>query len=282
MEGPPEDVPRPLLEHVVELLSRLRNVLIAFALATVICTIAPASLLSANPGLSLEEYKPLSVAVLQRMQEELLNMSGTVASGIARTLGVERVRIRLIALGWMDSLEVLLYVGALLGAVIVSPYAGYQIYAYLKPALYPEERRALLRISVGFSILFVLGCLYAYYVILPITFAFLAWIIAGTNVEMVFSVKDFFQFAFLGMVSTGLFFTMPLVTAGLAWAGLLRSETLRKRWREVFVGVLILTAIMTPDPTPVSMLLLSVPFMALYGLSYLLVKRVEPKRPPSP
>jgi len=282
MEGPPEDVPRPLLEHVVELLSRLRRILIAFTLATVVCTIAPASLLSPNPGLSLEEYRPLAVAVLHKMQEELLNMSGSVASGIARTLGVEEIKIRLIALGWMDSLEVLLYVGALLGAVVVSPYAGYQIYAYLKPALYPEERRTLLRLSLGFAVLFVLGCLYAYYVILPITFAFLAWIIAGTNVEMVFSVKDFFQFAFLGMVSTGLFFTMPLVIAGLAWADLVRSETLKRRWREVFVGVLILTAVITPDPTPVSMLLLSVPFMALYGLSYLLAKRVEPKKPPAP
>ncbi len=275
MSAPPEDVPRPLQEHLIELLERLRRALIALGIGSAAISAVPASLVSPHPSFDFRGYTPFVMAVINRMRDDLLGMTNSFAESLSPVLGIPEVHVQLIAYSWMDSVEVLMYVAVLLGALVTSPYIGYQLYMYLKPALYPHERKAILSFSVGFAALFLFGVVYAYYTILPITFAFLTWLFVGAGAAPTLSIKEFFSFAIMGMVATGLFFTFPLAIALAAKLGLVSAASLRRRWKEVFFVVTVIAAAITPDPTPVSMSLLALPFFALYALATLLAGIME-------
>ncbi len=276
MSQPPEDVPRPIQEHIVELLIRLRRILIAVIGAAIAVTAIPSSLtLGSNPDGG--GYTPLVLSIFFYMRDHLLESTNRFANKFGALLGGQEVNIKLIAYGWLDGIEVMIYLAILVGLLITSPYVGYEIYAYLRPALFPMEKKLLLGFSIAFAALFLLGAFYAYYLIIPATFAILAWINLGSGVELTFSVKQFFNFVLLGMVSSGLFFTFPLAVALAAKMGFVRSETLKKKWRMVFFVISAVAAIITPDPTPVSMMMLTLPFFVLYGIATLLAAKLEPK-----
>ena len=275
MTAPSEDVPRPIQEHVIELLIRLRKALISVIIASLLVSVIPSSLIfGENPE---GGYTPLVLSAFFYMRDSLLESTNRFASKFGALLGTKGVEIKLIAYGWLDAVEVMIYLAILLGFLVTSPYVGYQIYSYLKPALFPKEKKLLLSFSVGFAILFLAGAVYAYYLVIPATFAILAWINLGSGVELTFSVKQFFNFVMLGMVSSGLFFTFPLAIALAAKAGVVRSATLKQKWRIVFFVIAAVAAILTPDPTPVSTLMLTIPFFILYGLATLLASKLEPR-----
>ncbi|MEM4886315.1 MAG: twin-arginine translocase subunit TatC, partial [Thermofilum sp.] len=94
---------------------------------------------------------------------------------------------------------------------------------------------------------------------------------------LLFSIQEFYQNLFLGVLSTGVFFMFPLAVLTLHKIGLVSSETLSKQWRYVVFAIFAILAFITPDPTLVTDLVLGVPFMALYFLSIWLVKRSEKK-----
>ena len=274
MSVPPEDVPRPIQEHVVELLVRLRRALISIIIASLLASVIPSSLVfGENPE---GGYTPLVLGIYLYMRDHLLQSTNKFANKFGALLGTREIEIKLIAYGWLDAIEVMIYLSILLGVLVTSPYVGYQIYSYLKPALFPKEKKLLLSFSVGFAVLFLAGAIYAYYLVIPATFAILAWINLGSGVELTFSVKQFFNFVLLGMVSSGLFFTFPLAIALAAKAGLVKSATLKQKWRIVFFVIAAIAAILTPDPTPVSTLMLTIPFFLLYGLATLLASKLEP------
>jgi len=108
---------------------------------------------------------------------------------------------------------------------------------------------------------------------MPLTIFFLSLIYLASGIKLIFSIEQFFSFIIVGLVIVGLFFTFPLIVAILSYLDLLSPETLREKFSYVFFIVLILLAIVTPDPTPVSMIALSVPFLILYSLSYLLARK---------
>ena len=128
------------------------------------------------------------------------------------------------------------------------------------------------------AVLFVLGALYAYLFLLPLTFLIMTWLCVAGGAEPIFSVSSFFHTVFIGVPFTGAFFTTPVALVGLVEAGLIEPKVLREKWRYVVLGIFALTAVVTPDPTPVTMTLLSVPFVALYLLTIALAERVCRRR----
>jgi len=240
-------------EDLVEFIHRLRKAFLALVVASIIVSLFPYEL-----EFSYFSYTPLVSVALRKAQEALLPDG-----------------VKVIAGGWMDVLTVYLIVSLALGFIASSPVIAYEIYAFLEPALYPGEKRFTKAFIVSFTALFALGIVYAYYLIVPLSFKVVVWLAEKSGAEPLFTLRDFVYFVFLGGVASGLFFNLPLILVSLVKLGLLDSESLRRRWREVLVGVLIFTAIITPDPTPISMLLLSIPFIALYGLAVVVSKRIE-------
>ncbi len=265
-----EDKEAPLQEHIIELLERLRRIIIILLITSGIAVIIPAQLFDNN----LQGYTPLVFYAMKKMQYDLTNVNNPIIKPIASFFGVKKLAVQLIAHSWLDSIEVILELSFLIGLIIASPYIAKQIYEYLEPALEEREKKVIVPFSLGFLALFTAGVIYAYYVVLPLTFFFLSWLYLLGGVELIFSVKEFFSFAILGMLTTGLSFTFPLLIGLAAYLDLVTPQSLKKNWRYVIFGIAVFTAIITPDPTPVSMTALSIPFIVLYALSYWIAKKM--------
>ncbi len=268
-----EDKEAPLQEHIIELLERLRRVLIALIITSGIVAVIPSQLIEWK----WDGYTPLVLYLTKKMQGDLTNVHNPVVEPIASFFGIKELPVELIAHSWLDSIEVILQLSLLMGLVIASPYIAKQIYEYLEPALEEKEKKVLVPFSLLFFLLFSSGVVYAYFVILPLTLFFLSWLYLSGGVRLIFSVKEFYSFAIMGMLTTGLSFTFPLVVALASYLDIITPDTLKKNWRYVVFAIMVVTAIITPDPTPVSMIALAIPFLALYVLSYLLAKKMHRK-----
>ncbi len=256
-----EDLELTIWEHFEELSSRLRRIVVIVLVMMMVVMSLPADLTMIY-RLDFTDYQPLVSWLIEMIQENLLPEGVT-----------------LIAFNWLDSFYIYIVISFVLSCVICLPYIATQIYSFIAPAIYEEEKRSLFLFVFSFIALFALGVLYAYYVIVPATFTILYKFVNQARVMPFYSVKDFFDVITFGLFGTGLFYTFPLVIYLLVRIDLIRVEDLKKIRRELFVGMSIITAILTPDPTPVSMLLMTIPFFILYELTIIVLGRIIKDQP---
>jgi sec-independent protein translocase protein TatC len=249
----------PIWDHLEELAVRLRRILLTLALVTIVFASLPSDV-NAILKLNFSSYRPLIALVMESIQSSLLPN------------GVE-----LIAFNWMDTFYIYIIVAVALGVLVTLPYIAYQVYKFINPALFVNERKMAFKFVSAFSILFIIGAIYAYFILLPTTFNVLYRFVYQSNVIPFFSVKGFFNMVAVGILGSGLFYTFPLVIYIIVKADLIGIEALTENRRNVFVGILILTAILTPDPTPFSMLLMAIPFYLLYEFTIQITKRTMKK-----
>jgi sec-independent protein translocase protein TatC len=247
---------QPIWDHLDELAKRLRRILASIVIATLAIAMIPA-----NPAelvkLDFSNYKPMISLIIESIQNSLLPEE-----------------VSLIAFTWLDTFYVYVIVAVVAGALICLPFIAYEIYQFVKPALFPNERRSVFGFVSVFSILFSVGAVYAYLILLPTTFRILFRFVYQTRIIPLFSVRDFFNIVSLGLLGSGLFYTFPLLLYTLVKFDLMQVQTLRENRKQIFVGLLIFTAILTPDPTPFTMVLMVVPFYLLYELSIQIISRL--------
>lgn len=156
---------------------------------------------------------------------------------------------------------------AMFGGIVISiPNILLQLWLFVAPGLYVHERRHIRWIVVLTSLCFLGGVAFAYYVILPAAFAFLASF--GTPmIANAIAIDEYFSFILTLMLGTGLVFELPMVSYFLSRLGLLSPVLMRKYWRHAVVIILIVAAFITPTPDPYNMLLLAVPMLGLYEIS---------------
>lgn len=261
---------KSLQEHVFELLETVRKILIYNIVFIIALFLIPSS-----PNF-LEKYQPLIFRLMEITQQQILGFeSNQITAPIARFLGVNSSDIILIAHGWFDSIVAALYLAALIAIIVMGPVTVFFLYKFIEPGLYPHEKKVVKKYVVVIFLLFTSGVIYAYFVIMPLMFVISVWLTILGGAKPIFSLENFFNTVFLGCVSTGILFMIPLFIMLLAKIGFVTSETLQKNWRLVIFSVFAFTAIITPDPTPISMIALSVPFVVLYSISVYLVKRIE-------
>ena len=246
-----------LWDHFDELSSRFRRVVIAIVASSMIVMSIPSDA-SNILRLDFGGYTLLVSKIIETLQVNLLPEGVT-----------------LIAFNWLDSFYIYMAVSFAAGFLISLPYTAYQTYSFLSPAIYEQERKRLITFVAVFISLFTLGVLYAYYVLLPVTFTVLYRFVYQTNVIPFYSVKDFFNMILFGLFGSGLFYTFPLMIFVLVKFDLMDIQTLRSNRKQIFVGLLIVTAVLTPDPTPLSMILMVIPFYLLYELTIQIVGRMK-------
>lgn len=155
-------------------------------------------------------------------------------------------------------------------AAFILPLLLYQIVAFIKPALSKKVRRYLLIILVIFFILFIGGVLFSYKLMIPIA---LEWLLSqGENLTQSLTVNRYVSFIGWFILGSGILFELPLVLLFLIKANILTVKQLRRQWRIVYIVILVLCAIITPDWSPVTMAILAVPMILLYELSLLLAR----------
>ena len=159
------------------------------------------------------------------------------------------------------------------GLVIVSPYLIVQLYGFVAPALYDNEKRHAAPIIIWGTLLFVLGVLMNYFVIFPFAFRFLNNYQVYSEVHNQISLSSYISNLLMLSLLMGILFEIPIVNYLLTKAGLLQAETLKKYRRHAIVAISIVAAVITPTGDAVTLTLVTLPIYLLYEASIIIVKR---------
>ena len=166
-----------------------------------------------------------------------------------------------------------LEVAALAGLVLAFPFILWQLYGFVAPALYANEKRAAGWIIGGGTILFFAGLALNYFVIFPFAFHFLSTYQVSPLVVNRISLRSYVSSLLVLSLVMGVLFEMPMVAWALAKAGLLHADTLRQYRKHALVGLMILAAVITPTGDAFTLLLVTIPLYLLYEISILVVRR---------
>jgi len=158
----------------------------------------------------------------------------------------------------------------LLAVIISSPFMLYQTWAFIAPGLYQHEKRFVLPLIVASFILFLLGMLFAYQIVLPLVIAFFTHT-APEGVVVMTDISHYLDFVISMLIAFGLAFEVPVLVVILVRAGIVKVQTLIEVRSYVIVGAFVIGAIFTP-PDVLSQFLLAVPLCLLYELGVLFSK----------
>ena len=165
---------------------------------------------------------------------------------------------------------------------ITSPIFLTQIWKFIAPGLYTNEKKALLPYLVATPILFIFGGLIVYYFIMPLAIKFFLSFesIGGQGtlpIQLEAKVNEYLSLIMRLIFAFGISFQLPVLLTLLARVGFVSSEGLRKNRKYVIVGVFAVAAILTP-PDPISQIGLGIPILLLYEISIFAVKFIEEKK----
>jgi sec-independent protein translocase protein TatC len=162
------------------------------------------------------------------------------------------------------------------------PVIAAQIWKFVAPGLYKNERSAFLPYICATPILFIMGASLAYFVVIPYAFRFfLSFETPGGDGSLPIvsepKVNEYLSLVMTLLLAFGVAFQLPVLLTLMARAGLITSAGLISKWRYAFVGMFAVAAVLTP-PDVVSQVSLAIPLIALYGLSILSCRWVEKQR----
>lgn len=183
--------------------------------------------------------------------------------------------VTLVATGPMSALNSQVLIAFLLSFLVTFPYLLYRLVRYISPALYATELKALLIFLFPAILLFLGGGIFAYLYIIPPTFRALYGYSLNIGATPLFFMEDFVSSVVLFIITVGLLFIIPVFMVLLTFLGILPSRFWWDNWRYAQLGFLIFSAIITPDGSGVSMVLLSLPLTGLYAVGALVAQVQE-------
>ncbi len=166
------------------------------------------------------------------------------------------------------------FFGGLLASL---PIILYQLWRFIAPGLYENEKNMLIPFVVGGSLMFFIGVLFSYYVVTPFGFQFLIAFGSFLYTPMI-NIEDYVGFFTKIMFGFGIAFELPVFAYFLALLGLVTDRTMIDFFKYAIVIIFIVAAILTP-PDVITQLLMALPLTLLYGLSILIVRMVNPETP---
>lgn len=245
----------PLLDHLIELRSRLIWSLVGFFIAFLVCFFFA---------------KQLFILLVLPFQW---------ASAWA---GLDPTKVDLIYTAPQEFFFTQIKLGMFGGIVLAFPLIATQLYKFVAPGLYRNERAAFLPFLIASPILFLIGAALVYFFFTPmVMWFFLAMQQVGPDQEIQISLLPRVS-EYLGLIMTlilafGLVFQLPVVTTLLVRVGLLRVETLVSKRRWAIVIAFVVAAVLTP-PDPVSQIGLALPTILLYEASIWIGRMIEKRR----
>ena len=239
-----------LRPHLVELRKRLGlsvlSVFIAFIIAFVF-----------HEGILEWITAPLNEALAQ-----VAHLSKKAADGMVTTHQVGGA--------FFVALKVSFFAG-LLGAL---PFILYQLWLFIAPGLYNNEKKMVIPFVVGGSVMFLVGVMFAYYVVTPFGFQFLITFGSFLYTPLI-NIEDYVGFFTKIMMGFGIAFELPVFAYFLALLGLVTDKTLKDFFKYAVLIIFVVASLLTP-PDVLTQLLMAAPLILLYGLSILIVRAVNP------
>ena len=202
--------------------------------------------------------------------------------GAGDKLCVQDISYELINTTMMGNFTAHMIVSLIGGAILAFPFLTIQLWAFVKPALKAPEKKAARGAAAASSTLFFMGVAFGYWGIVPLSLQFLGHYelgdaIAGTDVAHRIGVMSYVKTVATISFSSGLIFQLPVLIFFLARAGIVTPKGLKKYRRHALVGILVLSAIITP-PDVTSQVMVSMPVLALYELGIVIARREEKRR----
>ncbi|MGE0822868.1 MAG: twin-arginine translocase subunit TatC [Candidatus Binatia bacterium] len=148
-----------------------------------------------------------------------------------------------------------------------SPVVFYQVWQFVAPGLYQQEKRYVIPFVFFASVFFLLGAGFCYQVVLPIAYAFFLAEYKTIGVEAQLRISEYFSFTSRMLLAFGVTFELPVLAFFFARVGLITHRTLLDFFRYAVIAIFILAAVLTPGPDVASQLLLAGPLLVLYVLS---------------
>jgi len=170
-----------------------------------------------------------------------------------------------------------MYISIIAGIILTIPYIIWEIWSFIKPALYQNERKYTNYAVISSSLLFIIGILFSYFLIVPLTVNFLGTYHVSEFVQNQVSLKSYVNTVVSVTFAVGIVFELPIFMYFFTKVGLVTPSFLKKNRKYMLVICLILSAIITP-PDVFSQVLVCIPLIGLYEISILISKRVYRKR----
>lgn len=196
--------------------------------------------------------------------------------GLSRLLGEsdsQAFYVQLVNTGLAEQFVIHVKTAMCAGLLCSSPYILYQLFRFVSPALYADERRYALRVVGGGYLMFMLGVLASYYLIFPLTFRFLGTYQVSGDVANMITLQSYMSTLILMCLSMGIVFEMPVLSWLFAKMGFLSAGFMRLYRKHALVIILIVAAVITPTSDVFTLMVVSLPMYLLYELSILLVSR---------
>jgi sec-independent protein translocase protein TatC len=183
---------------------------------------------------------------------------------------------KLVFLSPTDPFNLYLKVAGLAGLFLTSPFVLYQVWMFISPGLYRNEKKYVVPFMVSTITLFVSGGYFGYRIVYPRALDFLIGF--GKQFQPMITIVEYTQLFLSIVLGMGLIFEMPILVFFLALMGIMSPEFMVKNFRYSILVIFIIAAIVTPTPDIVNMCVFAAPMIVLYGLSIGVAYLVHPKQ----
>lgn len=189
-----------------------------------------------------------------------------------RLLGVEPFSIHLMNTGLTEQFMIHMRTAIYAGLLVASPYVLYELFRFVSPGLYQNERRYALWIVGAAYLMFIVGTLTNYFVVFPLTVRFLGTYQVSPDVANMLTLQSYID-TLLGMsLVMGVVFELPVVCGLLGRVGLITNHMMAEYRRHAIVAILIVAAIITPTTDVFTLFVVTLPIYLLYELSIQIVR----------
>jgi sec-independent protein translocase protein TatC len=247
-----------LREHLSELKYRIKIIGAAMAASLVFWLLIPSEAFDPS-ALFTGLYRPMITIVFAQAK----NLAAGKLTLIQGTLTAP--------------LEVYFLGGIVMSLITSSPVIGYEIYKFIDPALYPNEKRSVYRFTAGFVALFSVGAAIGWFVLTPAIIRFMIFFAGIVQADPIINVGDFYALVFTIVGASAISFTTPVIFLLLVSLGIISTTALTKNRLFVYLALYIIIAALTPEPV-VGHFGMFFPIVIMLEISALIGRRIEKNR----